>query len=155
MEETVKELRKIVHEYSGKLAELTEEDFSAKPRPDKWSRKEVVGHLIDSAHNNLRRFIVGQYDSTEVICYEQDFWVQANGYQSMRKDEIIQLWKLMNERICAVLLNTPPSDHEKSLVTSRNSSEPHSLRWLASDYVRHIKHHLNQVFINAFAVSYP
>ena len=55
MEETVIELQNIVAEFSKKFNDLSEEELSAERGAGKWTRKEVIGHLIDSAHNNLRR----------------------------------------------------------------------------------------------------
>ena len=151
MRTIVKELDQTVKEYSQKFMALSNDEFSAKPNPKKWSKKEVVGHLIDSAQNNLRRFIVGQYEAVpSKIIYDQDYWVLANGYQQMDKTEIVLLWKLMNERICSVLDNMPETNYAKISVTS----EPHSLQWLAEDYVKHLKHHLNQIIPGSFDIIY-
>jgi hypothetical protein len=155
MENTVRELRSIINDFAAKLKALSPEQFSAKPNPLKWSKKEVLGHLIDSAQNNLRRFVVGQYDQTTQVVYDQDFWVMSNGYQEMNQDEIILLWKLLNERICAILTNMPAQNYSKELNTGKNAVELHSLEWLASDYVKHMKHHLNQVLEKSFNVVYP
>ena len=60
MKATIDELKRVLHEMEPRIRAIDEAVFSAKPRPDKWSKKEVIGHLIDSAQNNLRRFIVSQ-----------------------------------------------------------------------------------------------
>ena len=75
---------------------IPELDWSAKPDPTKWSKKEVLGHLIDSAQNNLRRLIVTQYQPNDKIIYEQNKWVEANQYQTMSTRDIIDLWRLLN-----------------------------------------------------------
>ena len=62
METIVNELNQVVMSVAAKLSFMPEADFEAKPNPTKWSKKEVLGHLIDSAHTNLRRFVVGQHD---------------------------------------------------------------------------------------------
>jgi hypothetical protein len=155
MKQTVKELQAIVTEFSSKLRNLPADEFAAKPLPRKWSKKEVIGHLIDSAQNNLRRFIVGQYDNSSSIVYEQDFWVNANAYQQMTQDEIILLWKLLNERICAILTNMPAEHYRREVNTGKDAVQLHSLEWLAIDYVKHMKHHLNQVFTKSFDIIYP
>lgn len=151
MENVVRELREIVNAYTRKVSAIPEADFSAKPLPQKWSKKEVLGHLIDSAQNNLRRFICGQYETQPpFIAYQQDFWVSANDYQDMPKDDVIQLWRLMNERICAVLENMPEENYAKEC----NSGALHSLEWLAGDYVKHLKHHMNQIISGSFDIVY-
>jgi hypothetical protein len=155
MNATAQELQDLVTEYESKFNALSEADFSYKSNPKKWSRKEVVGHLIDSALNNLRRFIVGQYEAEPVnIIYDQDFWVAANGYQLMKKEEVITLWKLVNERICTVLTNMPETNYRKEVNTGKTEVQLHSLQWLANDYVKHMKHHLNQVVPGSFDIIY-
>jgi hypothetical protein len=151
MKLVIHDLRQIISEYSAKISAIHESDFSAKPLPTKWSKKEVLGHLIDSGQNNLRRFICGQYDAVpSKITYNQDFWVLANGYQSMKKDDVINLWKLVNERIAAILENMPEENYHKQSETS----QLHTLLWLAEDYVRHTKHHLNQILAGSFDIVY-
>ena len=154
MKNTIQELQSLINEYSNKFSAINETDFSHKPLPTKWSRKEVVGHLIDSAQNNLRRFIVAQYEPQTKIIYEQDFWVNVNGYQQMKKEETIALWRLMNERICDVLRSMPESNYEKESNTGNTEVQLHSIQWLAEDYVKHIKHHLNQVIPGSFDIVY-
>ncbi|HYF67996.1 MAG TPA: DinB family protein [Ohtaekwangia sp.] len=150
------ELRSIVQRYIPQLNALTKEEFSAKPFPDKWSKSEVLGHLIDSAQNNLRRFISAQYESEPpCILYNQDFWVGINDYQSMPKDDLIQLWRLINERICAICEATSENKYNSLCNTGREREELHTIAWLAADYIKHLKHHLNQIFPKSFDVVYP
>jgi hypothetical protein len=151
MKSTVEELRNILDIYTEKISNISESEFSAKPLPNQWSKQEVLGHLIDSAQNNLRRFICGQYESIpSKIVYDQDFWASANGYQQMKKEDVMALWKLINERIAAVLEKMPKQSYTKQSQTS----ELHTLQWLAEDYVKHLKHHLNQIIAGSFDIIY-
>ena len=105
MKETVSDLRRVISEYAAKFNAIPESELAAKPSLTKWSKKEVIGHLIDSAQNNLRRFIVAQYESVpSQIVYEQDAWVASNHYQDAPKGDVIALWRLLNERIRACCL---------------------------------------------------
>jgi hypothetical protein len=152
---TIQELQQIILEYTPKISAIPEEEFAAKPLPHKWSKKEVLGHLIDSAQNNLRRFICGQYEeSPPHIVYEQDFWVAANGYAHANKEDMIQLWCLINERICSVLDTMPSANYSRTCNTSKESLQLRSLEWLAEDYVKHMKHHINQIIADYFDVIY-
>src|SRR6185503_6659802 len=153
MDTVIKELKEIVESFSQKFSQISEQDFSAKPNPAKWSRKEVVGHLIDSAQNNLRRFIVGQYDNQPNIVYQQDFWVQTNNYQKTKQVDVIQLWRLINLQIAAVLSSMPKENYSQICNTGKGTPELRSIEWLASDYVKHMKHHINQVIANSFDVK--
>ncbi|MBK5280138.1 MAG: DinB family protein [Bacteroidia bacterium] len=155
MKNTISELSQIVNEYTIKIANLPDAFFSAKPIPKKWSKKEVLGHLIDSASNNLRRFICSQYESEPKIIYNQDFWVAANNYQNGRKENVIELWRLQNEQICEVLRTMSDQDANSLCNTGRDEVQLRSIAWLAEDYVKHLKHHLNQILPGSFDISYP
>jgi hypothetical protein len=155
MESVYKELLAVATEYAAKFSSIPESDFSAKPNPTKWSKKEVVGHLIDSAQSNLRRFVVGQYEDRPNIVYSQDFWVQANGYNQTKKEDVIALWRLLNQQIAAVLKNMPKENYSCEVNTGKGKLELYTLEWLAADYVKHMKHHINQVIPKSFDIKYP
>src|SRR5438105_4052486 len=97
---TIQQLEHIVPQYSKLLKEKPVEEMETKPSPAKWSRKEQLGHLLDSAQNNIRRFIEAQYQQqAPTIVYNQDEWVRLNNYQSWSVDELISLWILLNRQI--------------------------------------------------------
>ena len=82
MQKITDELTFIIWKFAEKFRGLPEAAFYAKPDPYKWSKIEILGHLIDSAQNNLRRFICVQYESMMPwIVYQQDAWVTANHCQ--------------------------------------------------------------------------
>jgi DinB superfamily len=143
-------LESLIEAYLPQLQMLSETEFSSKPSPTKWSKKEVIGHLIDSAQNNIRRFIVAQYEETPTILYKQDKWVTINDYQHQKLSNIIELWYLLNKQIVGILKNT---SYETSQRISK-SEELHTIQWLAQDYIKHLKHHVH-VVLNLEPVSYP
>ncbi len=156
MKEVVNELNEIVETFAERIGTLSEAALSEKPLPNKWSKKEVVGHLIDSAQNNLRRFIVSQHAAAPPkIVYDQDFWVKANDYQSMAGKDVIALWRLVNQQISNVLTTMGSDKYLKTCNTSKEAEQLRSLEWLAADYVKHLKHHLNQVIKDSFDITYP
>ena len=155
MKNTIEELNQVVENFTTKIGKIPEADFSSKPLPHKWSKKEVLGHLIDSGQNNLRRFICGQYETAPPkITYDQDFWVASNGYQKMEKEDVVQLWNLVNRQIGAVLGNMSEKNYQRQCDTGNGREQLHSLQWLADDYVKHMKHHLNQIIPGSFDVVY-
>ena len=150
MNTTASELLATTNDYLEKLYHLNEEQSSIKPSPNKWSKKEIIGHLIDSAQNNIRRFIVAQYEENPLIIYQQDNWVRINNYQSCSLNELIQLWYLLNKQICSILNYAS----EEMLQRTCKTESLHSIEWLAKDYIRHMKHHLHQV-LNLSPIAYP
>ena len=153
MKDNVIQLRHVIDSYGEKLKHLNEEEFSLKPRPDKWSKKEELGHLVDSAHNNLRRFIVAQYETNPKIVYEQDRWVRLTDYENQPASDLVHLWLLLNYQLCYVLENMPAGAGERMCDTGKEEQKLHSIQWLAEDYVKHMLHHLHHI-LELEAVAY-
>ena len=116
-----------------------------KPLPTKWSKKEILGHLVDSAINNLRRLIVGQYEQGTKILYEQDAWVAYQDYQKMNIEDLKLLWKLINEQMARVLLNLPEDKLQNVCDTGKGKVEMHTLAYFINDYIQHLNYHLQQI----------
>ena len=150
MESIVSELTAVVEKHLSALRSITADEFNFKPSPSKWSKKEILGHLIDSAQNNIRRFIVAQYEEKPKITYNQDKWVAIADYQHYNLPDLIQLWWLLNKHACHVLKNMPAEMAERESETG----ELHTVKWLAQDYIKHLKHHVHQI-LNLEPVPYP
>jgi hypothetical protein len=146
MKQVTTELAGLVADCTTRFSTLDESEWAAKPDPAKWSKKEVLGHLIDSALNNHRRFIVTQYEENQRIVYYQNQWVFFQGYQQAETQELVALWRLLNLQIIRVLEIMPQSVWTNVCNTSKDGDELHALEWLATDYVAHLRHHLTQIF---------
>ncbi|HVZ95342.1 MAG TPA: DinB family protein [Chitinophagaceae bacterium] len=147
---TIESLQSIVTDYPEMLNEIPESKWMHKPNPAKWSKKEILGHLIDSAQNNIRRFVVAQYEENPHIVYAQDDWVRISGYENYNTKDLIALWILLNKHICIILSNMPAGMEKRTAKTN----ELHSIEWIAEDYNKHLLHHLHQV-LDRNPVAYP
>lgn len=150
MEKSVQHLQSIIYNYQRQLQSVDEARWIYKPNPSKWSRKEILGHLVDSAQNNIRRFIVTQYEEIPKITYAQDVWVAAANYQNYTIKDLITLWVLLNNHICIVLKNISKTGQERLC----DANEIHAIKWLAEDYNKHLMHHLHQI-LDMEPVPYP
>jgi hypothetical protein len=121
-------------------------DWASKPAPDKWSKKEIIGHLIDSAQVNLQRFVRCTYEENFKLTYEQVEWVKANQYQETDIRNLVALWEQLNRQIIRVLENYPPHRLHAKCDNSKTDVSLHTVEWLAQDYVDHLNHHLRQVY---------
>jgi len=143
MNSVTKELRIIIADYSARMRAIAKDEFIDKPYPNKWSKIEILGHLVDSAQNNIRRFIVSQYETSPFIIYNQDKWVAIADYQHASVNDMIDLWTLLNKQICNILDNTPPDAAKRTCET--NNGNLYTIEWLAEDYIKHLLHHLHQL----------
>jgi hypothetical protein len=139
------ELANIITQSLPKFTQITEEAWSHKPFPTQWSKREILGHLIDSAQNNLRRFVVTQYQQNDTIVYYQDEWVAYQNYQQMPTLDVIDLWRLLNLHICRIIDNIPAKKLQNTCNTGKETEELHTLEFLISDYIAHLNHHLVQI----------
>jgi hypothetical protein len=136
--------------YDPQLSGLNEDKASIKPSPTKWSKKECVGHLIDSAQNNIRRMLAAQYENEPHIIYNQDAWVKLNCYQQRSLNELVQLFVSLNKQLAFIIRNMPEENRQRICRTESS----HTLEWLAQDYLLHLKHHLHQI-LDLEPMPYP
>lgn len=127
----------------GILSNITDEAFSEKPAPDKWSKKEILGHLIDSATNNHHRFVRAQFEDKPLIDYHAETWVSASHYQALPCHHLISFWLLYNLHLAEIIRHMPPEMMQRECQSGDPS--PHTLEWLFDDYVVHLEHHLHQL----------
>ena len=147
MQYLINDLNGAVESHAALLKEISETAFSTRPAPGKWSKKEIIGHLVDSAQNNIQRFVRAQHEEQPVhILYRQDDWVQLQRYQDYPAADLLQLWVLLNRHLAHIWKQMSGQDW---LLTCRMGSpeapETWTLEMLAADYVRHLKHHLESV----------
>jgi hypothetical protein len=119
---------------------------AAPPRAaGKWSRKEILGHLIDSAANNHQRFVRGQAaDELHDPGYAQRQWVASQGYASRDWTDLVDLWCAYNRHLVHVIAAVPES--RRDTLVRIAADPPVSLSFVALDYVGHIQHHPAQIF---------
>ena len=150
MESLATELDRIIDQGRPALESINKNKLVEKRLPGKWSKKEIIGHMIDSAQSNIRRFVVAQYEDIPLITYNQDKWVASNNYQQWDDKELITLWYLLNRQIAQILRNMAEGVSERQCQTEAL----HSIEWLAEDYIKHLRHHLQQV-LEGEPVPYP
>ncbi|HLB10883.1 MAG TPA: DinB family protein [Gemmatimonadaceae bacterium] len=150
------QLGQIVFAATPRLSSISEADASRPRSNGKWSRKEIVGHLIDSATNNHGRFVRAQFgDDLVSPTYDQDAWVRVQNYIRAPWAELVTLWSQYNLHLTRVIAAIPPEarsrrrfHHNLHDVAFRTipASEPATLEYLIQDYVVHLEHHLAQIF---------
>lgn len=121
--------------------------LSWKFSQEKWSKKEILGHLIDSGINNLQRFTEIQYESKpyKIRKYKQDQLVIANDYQHAEIQELIVFWKAVNFRITKLILLQ--TDKTLAFPVDLGENKIVDLAFLIRDYMDHLEHHLKQIMM--------
>jgi hypothetical protein len=155
MQDCVDDLRSTLSNESARLLSISESDAARRPAPGKWSPKEIIGHLIDSAANNHTRFVRSQTTDDMVFPgYDQEEWVRLQHYNDRPWAELVSLWQAYNTHIASVIegisqecLSLQRTRHNLDEVAWRTvpRDQPATLDYFIRDYVGHMKHHLAQI----------
>jgi len=155
MEDFLADFRQTVESGFVRLQGISEEQSAIATAEGKWSIREIIGHLIDSAANNHQRFVRAQFTDDLVFSgYDQEKWVKVQAYTEEPWENLVQLWRLYNLHLVHVIARIP----EPTLTLTRtkhsldrialetiSSDRAVTLEYLVRDYLRHLKHHLKQI----------
>jgi DinB superfamily len=138
------DLRRTIDRALPVLQGMSEAEAERPRAPGKWSPKQELGHLIDSAANNHQRFVRGQQGNELVTpAYAQDVWVDCQGYGVRPWRDLTNLWHAYNQHL-AYVIERIPADRARVRCTI-GANQPVTLAFVAEDYVAHLRHHLGQV----------
>jgi DinB superfamily len=156
MKDFLTDFQQTIESTSSRLLSIPEQQAQTARDTGKWSPKQIIGHLIDSAANNHARFVKAQMcDHLDFQGYEQDEWVNLQRYDTEPWQQLVQLWRLYNLHLIHLMSNAS----EETLKQSRAKhnlqqiawkavpqTEPATLEYFMRDYVGHLKHQLGQIF---------
>lgn len=148
MKNVIAEFDRTIRESINGLTKITEEedDQLRIVRSGKWTRKETLGHLIDSAANNHYRFVrVQMFDNLLLPTFDQEAWVACQNYRSESWENLVLLWASYNLHLLHIM-SCLPVDKQNNRCQIGNG-EAVTLRALMENYVNHLKHHLRQILI--------
>jgi len=124
------------------------------PKPGAWSKKEELGHLIDSAINNHARFVrMTLEDDYQGPSYAQDKWVAIHAYRDLPWSSLIEIWEKNNFLLTHLIARIPEARLNSQGVVGSNP--PVTLDFLIDDYVLHMQHHLDHILSREKITPYP
>ena len=144
MTQTADRLARILATTPLRLADVSDAEASQPPSPGHWSKKEILGHLIDSASNNHQRFVRAQLaPRLDTSSYQQEGWVAAQCYATESWPDLVNLWLLYNRHLVHIIRNLPEA--ALSCPCAIGGEAPVPLSEVVSSYVEHLEHHLQQI----------
>ncbi|HLN98036.1 MAG TPA: DinB family protein [Pyrinomonadaceae bacterium] len=155
MDDFLNDFRQTIDDASAQLLQISADQSRTPRATGKWSPRQIIGHLIDSASNNHQRFVRAQFtDDLLFAGYEQEGWVRVQGYQNEEWPDLVQLWRLYNRHILHLVELVPEETRMKLRYKhnlhqiasdSLSESDPVTLDWFMRDYLEHMKKHLRQI----------
>jgi hypothetical protein len=142
VQRVIDNLQQLTSEVPENFQSFSQDEIDAKPKPEKWSKKEILGHLCDSCFNNLHRIIRVQYEDMPFMIYNQDEWVKNQDYQNRDIEEVLDLWISLHKQFIHALKNFP-EEHLRSMLDWGGEV---TAQFVITDYLDHHHHHLKQIF---------
>jgi len=126
---------------------LSTQELTRQPAPGKWSKQQVLGHLIDSAINNLKRFTDAQImeQPYHLISYDQEGLMEVNHYNELPIEHLLGLWQSLNQQIIFVAERIPETILAYPIDPQYEKTGTKNLAWLICDYVAHMEHHFHSI----------
>ena len=144
MRKVIERLNYLIEVLPLSVKHLSEQEFSAQ-FSNHWSKKEILGHLCDSASNNYHRFVKAQFEQPFIVVpYNQNDWLLIQDYQSVPDLEILGFWTALNKQIVRVISKI--SEEKLLYLCDIGDNKSITLSELIQDYLRHMEHHLIQIF---------
>lgn len=126
------------------LRALSPEQVTAASPSGEWSRKQELGHLLDSAQNNHQRIVVAAlHGGYEGPTYAQNEWVDLHGYDDMSWDELLLHWSTRNQLLGRVIARISKERLSVPVTIGTDSAMPLEA-WII-DYLQHLEHHVEHI----------
>lgn len=144
MKDIADEIRSIIAQALGQLALMEPDEVSSKETPDSWSKKEVLGHLIDSAANNHQRFVRACNNVAATFpTYSQEDWVRIQQYNESDWETLVELWSAYNRHLSDVIERLPQDAMSSRCNIGKENTV--TLEFVVRDYLRHLRHHMRTI----------
>ena len=148
MKDIARQIRSIIATAEPQLSRMNHDETGFKPAPQEWSKKEILGHLIDSAANNHQRFVRAAYGAaTQFPPYEQETWVRIQQYNQRPWESLIALWSAYNRHLIHVIESLP--EDARSAACNIGKDQPAALDFVVKDYHSHLLLHLKDILDEA------
>jgi hypothetical protein len=142
--ELARQFRSAVEALSAELSNVPATLAGVPWREGGWTRRQILGHLLDSATNNRQRFVRATLDgSYSGPSYAQEPWLEAHGYGEQSWDTLVRWWRVEHEILMAVVDRIPQERLAAACHIGENEST--TLGFLITDYLRHLRGHFEQL----------
>lgn len=123
------------------LSSRSEQDGELRYAPDKWSVKEVIGHMNDTERiMAYRALCFARADRTPLESFEQDDYVRNGPYSELRLADLVEEFKTIRAATLTLFRNLRPDDWTRRGIANKNEI---TVRALAYIIAGHELHHRN------------
>ena len=120
------------------LRNIPEDKEDFRYAPDKWSIKEVVGHVLDSERIFACRALrFGRNDPTPLPGFEQDDYVRHGGFGSCRLQELAEEFGMVRRANVSMFRHFPTAAWDRRGVANQAEVTVRALAYIIAGHERH------------------
>ena len=128
------QLRQMITLFSGK----SERDGEFRYAPDKWSVKEVLGHVTDcERHFAYRALRFARNDKTPIEGFEQDDYVRSGGFGRRRLADLVAEFTHVRNASMALFRHLEPEAWMRRGVANKNEVTVRAVAWIIAGHELH------------------
>lgn len=148
-EPIITEINLLLNEWENKFLQFSKEQISVPRNKQNRNIKQIVGHMIDSASNNLHRTVLMQYQKLPLRFHNyatygnNEKWIQIQNYEDINWENLIQIWKFQHIHFLHVVANIQPENLKNEWIA--DFKEKITLIGMIEDFPRHFKLHLAEI----------
>ncbi len=144
MKTKAQELKSITLDFYSRYSGLDDQIASVNLSADKWSLKQIIGHLIDSASNNHQRFVRLQLaDDVKFADYDKDQWLHVEKHNLVLFTDLFTLFLYLNRLLAHLIENMDPKVlAHKWIVNWDENTKFMTLESLIDHYIEHLMYHV-------------
>jgi hypothetical protein len=154
------ELTVLISKWERTLLSQPEKIITSRKNSQNRSIRQIVGHMVDSASNNIHRVIHMHYQSSPIKYPDyanlgnNDRWIAIQNYQEEEWNDLVGLWVSLNRHMVHLIKQVDVSKLDQYWISALN--EPVTLREMITDYPRHFKLHLDEIsaLINQLTIEH-
>lgn len=106
MKNLSKELLELIEDFKSEFISIGENFASIKLSEDKWTLKEIIGHLVDSASNNHQRILrMKMTDHLNFPDYKNTQWLELQQHNRMKFADLLGLFYFYNKLLANIIEN--------------------------------------------------
>ncbi len=123
-----------------RLSQIKPDQAGYRYAPDKWTVREVIGHLADAERVFTYRLLrIGRGDATPLAGFDENTYVPAGRFERRPLDAVVEEWAAVRESTLALVKGMPADAW-----TRRGTANGKSVTASALVYILygHVEHHL-------------
>ena len=130
------------------LSALSERDGELRYAPDKWSVKEVLGHMNDTERiMTYRALRISRNDRTPIEGYEQDDYVRDGPYSDLTLADLVEEFKTVRSATLSFFRNLRTSDWTRRGTANKYEISVRALAYVIGGHELHHRHILEERYL--------